>query len=477
MNDHPTRRCGAHGLRKDPRLKIEKQELEDRQVQLTVEVPGEQVDAAMQSAARRMSGRTKIAGFRPGKAPYKLVLQRYGEEAVFDEALDTLGQEVYRRALEESTLEPFAPGALNEIVTRQPLTLRFTVPLAPEVDLGAYKELHIDSEPPAVPDEAVDQMVDELRQRRAIIEPVQRPAAATDVIVLDVTGKLHEPLENGETSLLDEKGVSILVEERTNWPIAGIAAHLAGMSAGDEKDVEHAFPEDHATESLRGRKATFHLHCVEVRSRKVPDLTDELAREIGSFSDLMDLKLKVRQELLSQATREAEGAYAQQAIEGLVSGGTFKFPPIMVREELDQLLRDLDRRLQGQRMTLADYLKIQKQTEDDVRKELEPRAIERVRRALALGKLAEAEGLEVDETEVEAEIARLTDALHANQDTLRKAIDNPAGRRTLALDLLTEKAIRRLVAIARGEADAPVTTAAQDLQPDEQAPAAGQPQE
>ncbi len=458
-------------------MKIEKQELEDRQVQLTVEVPDEQVEAAMQSAARRMSGRTKIAGFRPGKAPYKLVLQRYGEEAIFDEALDTLGQEVYRRALEESTLEPFAPGALNEIVTRQPLSLRFTVPLAPEVDLGEYKELHIDSEPPTVPDEAVDQMVDELRQRRAIIEPVKRPAAATDVIVLDVTGKLHEPLENGETSLLDEKGVSILVEERTNWPIAGIAAHLAGMSAGDEKDVEHTYPEDHATESLRGRKATFHLHCVEVRSRKVPELTDELAREIGSFSDLMDLKLKVRQELLSQVTREAEGTYAQQAIQALVSGGTFKFPPIMVREELDQLLRELDRRLQGQRMTLADYLKIQKQTEDDVRKELEPRAIERVRRALALGKLAEAEGLEVDEAEVQAEIARLTDALHANQDTLRKAIDNPTGRRTLALDLLTEKAIRRLVAIARGEADAPATTAAQDLQPDEQAPAADQPQE
>ncbi len=458
-------------------MKIERQELEDRQVQLTVEVPDEQVAAAMQSAARRMSGRAKIAGFRPGKAPYKLVLQRYGEEAIFDEALDTLGQEIYRRALDESTLEPFAPGALNEVVSRQPLTLRYTVPLAPEVDLGSYTGLHVDSEPPAVPDEAVDQMVDELRQRRAIIEPVQRAAAATDVVVLDVAGKLHEPLESDEKSLLNEKGVSVLVEERTNWPIAGIAAHLAGMSAGDEKDIEHTFPEDYSTEALRGHKATFHLHCVEVRSRQVPELTDDLAREIGSFSDLMDLKLKVRQELLQQATREAEGAYAQQAIEALVSGSTFKYPPIMVRDELDQLLRDLDRRLQGQRMTLADYLKIQKQTEDDIRKELEPRAIERVRRSLALGKLAEVEGLEVDEAEVDGEIARLTEALQANQDTLRKAIDNPAGRRTLALDLLTEKAIRRLVSIARGEADAPVPTAAQDLQPGEEEPAAVQPQE
>ena len=115
-------------------MKIEQQDLGDRQVQLTVEVPAEQLDAAMQIAARRLSSKTKIAGFRPGKAPYKMVVQRYGEEAVFEEALDTLGQEVYRKALEESGLEPFAPGALNEIVSRQPLLLRYTVPLAPQVE-------------------------------------------------------------------------------------------------------------------------------------------------------------------------------------------------------------------------------------------------------------------------------------------------------------------------------------------------------
>lgn len=457
-------------------MKIEKQDLEDRQVQLTVEVSDEQVDAAMQSAARRISGRTKIAGFRPGKAPYKLVLQRYGEEAIFEEALDNLGQEVYRRALEESTLEPFAPGALNEVVSRQPLTLRYTVPLPPEVELGAYRELRAPFEPPTVTDDAVDQVVEELRQRRAIIEPVQRGAIDSDVVVLDVSGKLHEPLEDGHTSLLDEKGVSVLVEERTNWPVAGVAAHLRGLTAGDEKDIEHTFPADYATETLRGRQATFHLHCIEVRSRTVPELTDDRAREMGAFTDVMDLKLKVRQELLEQASREAEGGYAQKAIDALVATGTYHYPPIMVHDELDQLLRDLDRRLQGQRLTLADYLKIEKKTEDDLRKELEPRATERVKRALALGKLAEAEGLEVDETEVDGELERLTVALHATKETLRKAIDNPAGRRTLALDLLTDKAIRRLVAIARGDGDSPIPPAAQDLQPGD-LPAADQPQE
>lgn len=457
-------------------MKIEQQDLGDRQVQLTVEVPVEQLDAAMLVAARRLSGKTKIAGFRPGKAPYKLVVQRYGEEAVFEEALDRLGQEVYRTALEEAGLEPFAPGALNEIVSRQPLTLRYTVPLAPQVELGAYQDVRLPFEPPQVTDEAVDLMVEELRQRRALIEPVQRPAADSDVVLLDVQGRLHEPLATGETTLANEKGVSVLVEERTNWPVPGMAAHLRGLSAGDEKDIDHTFPDDHATEALRGRKATFHLRCVEVRSRTLPEMSDELAREMGDFSDLMDLKLKVRQELMQQAGREAAGGYAQQAIEALVASATFHYPPIMVKDELDQLVRDLDRRLQAQRLTLADYLKIEKKTEDDIRKELEPRAIERVHRALALGKLAEVEQIEVEEGEIDAELERLTVALQASRDALRKALDNPSGRRTLAMDLLTEKAVRRMVAIARGEAGQPAQAAAQELHPGD-SPAADQPQE
>ena len=456
-------------------MKIEKQDLGDRQVQLTVEVPDEQLNAALQSAARRMSNQAKIAGFRPGRAPYKLIVQRYGEEAVFDEALDTLGQEVYRRALDESTLEPFAPGALNEIVSRQPLTLRYTVPLAPEVELGAYRDIRITPVAPDVTDDAVDLMVEALRQRRAMMETVQRPAADSDVIILDVAGRLELPLENGEASLLDEKAVSVLVEERTNWPTPGIAAHLRGMSAGDEKDVEHTFPDDYSPKVLRARRVTFHLHCVEVRSRTLPEVSDELAREMGDFSDVMDLKLKIRKELMQQAVREAASAYAQQAIDALVGGANFQYPPIMVRDELDQLIRDLDRRLQGQRLTLADYLKIEKKTEEEVRQELEPRAIERVKRALALGKLAEVEDLEVDQTEVDGELERLTLVL-ASKDAVRKAFDNPSGRRTLALDLLTEKVIRRLVAFARGEAETPTQTAAQDLHPGD-TPAADQAQE
>ncbi len=444
-------------------MKIDRQDLAERRVQLTVEVPADRLESAMHSAARRIGSRTRIPGFRPGKAPYKMVVQKVGEDVVFDEALDHLGQEVYRQVLEEAELEPYAPGSLDEVVSREPLTLRYTIPLEPQVQLGAYADIRLPVEEPQVADEAVDQMVEELRQRHAVMETVARPAQSTDVVVLDSQGHLIEAVEGSSGKLMDEKGVPVLVADSTDWPIPGVSKHLVGMSAGEDKDVDHVFADDYSNEALRGKTARFHLHCVEVKSRTLPELDDELARKVGEFTDLMDLKLKVRKSLMEEAKRTGDRDYANRAVEALVAGATFDYPPVMVDEETRAMLRDLDRRLQAQRLSLADYLKIEKKTEDDVKKELAPQAVERVKRSLALGKLVELEDLHVEDGEVTAELERVVAPWDAQSKDVRKAIDNPVGRRSLAMDLLTDKAVQRLVAIARGEAGSPTAPAAQDL--------------
>lgn len=445
-------------------MKIDKQDLAERLVQLTVEVPADRLESALHSAARRIGTRTRIPGFRPGKAPYKMIVQKVGEEAVFDEALDVLGQEVYRQALDEAEVEPYAPGSLDEVVSREPLTLRYTIPLEPEVQLSDYRAIRIPVEEPQVTDGAVDQMVEELRQRHAVMETVQRAAAMTDVVVVDVVGQLSSEDEAASGKLLEEKGVPVLVADTTDWPIPGIAGHLIGMVAGEEKNIEYTFPEDYNNESLRGKAARFLVRCVEVKSRTLPELNDELARQLGEFTDLMDLKLKVRKSLLEEAARTGDRDYANRAVEALVAGATYQYPPIMVEQEQKAMLRDLDRRLQAQRLSLADYLKIEKKTEDDVKKELEPQAAERVKRSLALGKLVELEDLHIEDSEVSAELERVVAPWDSQAKDVRKAIDNPVGRRSLAMDLLTDKAVQRLVAIARGEAGTPTAPPAQDLQ-------------
>lgn len=445
-------------------MKIDKQDLAERRVQLTVEVPADRLESALHSAARRIGTRTRIPGFRPGKAPYKMIVQKVGEEAVFDEALDELGQEVYRQALDEAEVEPYAPGSLDEVVSRDPLTLRYTIPLEPEVQLGDYHAIRIPVQEPQVADEAVDQMVEELRQRHAVMETVQRAADMTDVVVVDVVGQLTSEDEGASGKLLEEKGVPVLVADTTDWPIPGIAGHLLGIVAGEEKQIDYTFPEDYTNESLRGKAARFLVHAVEVKSRMLPELNDDLARQLGEFSDLMDLKLKVRKSLLEEAARTGDRDYANRAVEALVAGATYQYPPIMVEQEQKAMLRDLDRRLQAQRLSLADYLKIEKKTEDDVKKELEPQAVERVKRSLALGKLVELEELHIEDSEVSAELERVVAPWDSQAKDVRKAIDNPVGRRSIAMDLLTDKAVQRLVAIARGEAGTPTAPPAQDLQ-------------
>jgi trigger factor len=439
-------------------LKIETENLEDREVQLTVEVPSERLQSAMRTTARRLSRETKIPGFRPGKAPYHIIVSKFGEEVVFQEALDDLGQEIYRQALDQSELEPYGPGSLNKIVSRDPLVLRYTVPLLPEVDLGDYREIRIPYQEPEVSDEALEEALERLRQSRALIEPIDRPVQLSDVVVIDIQGELREPPDEESAVLLDNKGIEVLVTEETDWPVPGVAEHLVGLEVDDEKDFEYTFPEDYPSEDLRNLVADFHIKCLEVKSRFVPDWTDDLATSIGEYEDLLDLRLKLRESLHERTRQESDAEFTQRVIEAAVEGASVSFPPIMLQEETRELMAELEQSLRGQNLSLEDYLRIEKKTEEELLTELEPRARKRLTRALVLGKIVEQEGIEVAEEEVNAEIDRIVEPFKEHSEALRKSFDNPMGRRRLTLDLLTNKAINRIVSIAKGEEDHPEDT-------------------
>ncbi len=435
-------------------MKIERQDLENHEVELQVEVASDQLQTAMHAAARRLSRGTKIPGFRPGKAPYEVVLGKFGEDVIFEAALDSLGQEIYRDALEEAKIEPYAPGSLEEVIREDPLKLRYTVPLAPDVDLGAYREIRIPFEDAEVTDEAFEEAIEEIRQRQALIEPVDRPAEETDLVIIDLSGELLDPEDEEDPQLLDMKDISILVDPETDVPTPGVMEHLLGLTAGDEKSYEYTFPDDNPSEDLQNRAARFHIKCLEVKSRLVPEWTDELAQNLGDFESLLDLRVKLRENLQKQAEMEAEAQHRDEVMQKLVEGASVEYPPIVLQEETEHLLRDLRMRLGNQKLTLEDYLKIEGKTEEDLRKELEPEAIERIKRGLVLGKLVEVEELKVEDDEIDAEIKRLTEPLGPEPDKrLLEAFESPAGRQRIAMDVLTDKAIRRIIAIAKGEAE------------------------
>jgi trigger factor len=436
-------------------LKIKTKDLDDRQVELTIDVSDDQLQGAMRSAARRLSSRTKIPGFRPGKVPYDVVIRRFGEETVFEEALDDLGQAVYRQALEETELEPYAPGRLEEVVSKDPLVLRYTVPQSPTVELGKYRDQRLPYETPEVSDETLEEAMEEIRQGQALIEGVDRAAQMEDVILLDIQAQLREPPEGINPTLVSEKDISLLISEETEWPFPEFNQHLVGLTAEDEKDISHTFPKDHPNEDLREQIADFHVVCKEVKSRFVPPWSDDLARAVGDFKDLLDLRVNVRKQLEAQANQSAESEYAKSVIASTVEMAEVNYPPVLLEEELDGMMKDFSRRLESQHLSLDDYLKIEKKTEEELRTEFDPQARERLKQGLVLGRVVEVEDLQVNADEVKTEIDRLVAPFGDNADKIRKNFEHPLGQRRVSLDLLTEKAIQRLVSIAKGEAPSP----------------------
>jgi trigger factor len=431
-------------------LKIETQDLENRQVEMKVEVPAEQLEKAMRGAARRLSKQTKIPGFRPGKAPYEIIIGKFGEEVVFEEALETLGQEVYRSGLEQSELEPYAPGMLEEIENRDPLTLRYVVPLAPEIDLGPYQSLRVPFEEAGITDDALEEALEELRQRQALIEPAERPAEDSDLVILDVYGELLEG-DDDDKRLIDSKEVSVLVEPETDFPVPGVYDHIVGISAGDERSFEFTFPEDYSAEDLQGKAATFKLACAEVKSRIVPEWSDDLAQNLGDFETLLDLRVKLRESLQEQANQENLSKYADEVLEKLLEQASVDYPPVVLEEELARSLRDLEVRLRGQNLTLEDFLKIEDKSEESLKEEMEPAARERIERGMVLGKLVDLEELDIESDEIQAEIDRMMEPFEGKEgQELRKAFENDESRSRIAIDLLTSKAVTRLTNLARG---------------------------
>jgi trigger factor len=433
-------------------LKIETLPEENRTLTLTVEVDDERVQPALRAAARRISKDYRIPGFRPGKAPYEVVLRHYGETALYQAALDDISQKVYQDVLEQEKIEPIGPGEMD-IVELKPMKLKFVVPLRPEVNLGDYGALHVDYAPPIVDDEAVEHELEHLREHQAVLEPVERPAQMGDVVTLDAKAFMNDG-ENPSDFLLADQDVALVLEEKADWPMPGFAAQVIGINAGEERKFDLAFADDYVNESLRGKVAHFEVKAKEVKSRSLPEWNDELAKSLGEFETLDALRANVREQLEDAARAGVDKDYRQKVVDQLVEQSTIKYPPTLLEAELDDYVKDFDRRLREQKLTLEDYLKIEGKTAEQFREEVKPQAEARMKRSLVIGKIVEREHITVDPSDVEERISNLSSPWGERAAEMRKLLATNESREMLELDLLTDKGIDRLAAIARGEIQA-----------------------
>ncbi len=412
---------------------------------LTIEVDTERVDHALRVVARRISRDYNIPGFRRGKVPYHVILQRFGRETLLRDALDDLGEDVVKEALESESLDPYDAASLED-VQFDPLTLKLRVPLQPIVDLGDYRELRVEPPVVAVDEEEIDAELERLRQANAILEPAgDRPTQMGDWVSLDVNAHVDDE------SLVREEAYTMVLDPEDQEFERGFSENIVGLKADEEKQFALTLG-DNWGEEKAGKQASFSVTVREIRGRMVPGLDDDLARTIGDFDTLEELRQDIRKHIKQERQREADSAYTEEVLDALIAGSTIEHPPDLIEDQIDDMIEDLERRLESQKISFEDFLKLSGQTEEQFRESARPQAEKIARRGLALGALARQEKLDVEGSEIDERIALLSANWGESAEEARQMLSSPDSLRSIATSLLTNKVVQRLVDIAKGEA-------------------------
>lgn len=445
-------------------MKIEKNLQADHQVELTVEVEPELMEANKRRAARQLSQRGKIPGFRPGKAPYDVVVRYYGEGAIVEQAMELLIDEIYPKVLEQAEIKPAAPGSLEKIESVDPPKLLFRVPLAPEVDLGDYRALRVPYQWSAPGEKELQAALTNLRQMYATTETVERAVEVGDFVLVDVKGALTK-VKDGDDSraALSRTGFAVVVraeKSKEEWPYPGFSRELVGLKPGESKTIEHKFSKETTDEALRGQKAVFEVTVKTVRSMSLPDLDDEFAKQTGEFETLEELKANMRKGLEERSQEEYDDQYFDELLEKVRAGAMVKYPPQLVDEEVESVLDRFRQRLEAQGLDLDAYLKLQNtDLKTFAEKEAKPIATRRLERSLILDKLIELENIQIDNASLRQEFNQVYMELQYEGFDLSKVQGGKQGQqevgRAIAMEaterLLTRLVLERLKAIASGE--------------------------
>jgi trigger factor len=429
-------------------------------VRLIIEIDGEETQNAMQRAARSIAKQVSIPGFRKGKAPYERIVQRFGEDTVRKEAAEMLVEDVFDKAIKEKDIEPFAPAALDELEL-DPITFTFTIPLAPTVDLGDYGDYRRKHKQAKVSKKQVKEALEDLRLQNAILEVVERPAEIGDGAVVGMVATFDEE------ELLKGDQIHLMLEADSTYPTPGFAEAIVGMAAGDEREFTLPLPDDFPREDLRGKEAAFSVKMVEVYDQTIPDLDDDLARTVGSFDSLKELEKHVKEQLRQAAQQEIDQEYTDQVIESILEDAQIEYPPVLLEKEMENTVKEFEQMIKrNAKLSLDDYLRLQDKTMETLREELKPSAELQLKRTLLLGEVVQLEDLDVTMEEIHEQIDVMCKPLGIRGEEMRSSLYTEEGKQAVRNRLLANKAVQRLVAIAKGEAEA---DASQEESSEEQA--------
>ncbi|AFI29341.1 trigger factor [Bacillus stercoris] len=419
-------------------VKWEKQE--GNEGVLTVEVDAETFKTALDDAFKKVVKQVSIPGFRKGKIPRGLFEQRFGVEALYQDALDILLPVEYPKAVEEAGIEPVDRPEIDVEKIEKGESLIFTakVTVKPEVKLGDYKGLGIEKDDTTVTDEDVQNELKALQERQAELVVKEEGAVEEgNTVVLDFEGFVDgEAFEGG-------KAENYSLEVGSGSFIPGFEDQLVGLEAGAEKDVEVTFPEEYHAEDLAGKPAVFKVKIHEIKAKELPELDDEFAKDIDEeVETLAELTEKTKKRLEEAKENEADAKLREELVLKASENAEIDVPQAMVDTELDRMLKEFEQRLQMQGMNLELYTQFSGQDEAALKEQMKEDAEKRVKSNLTLEAIAKAENLEVSDEEVDAELTKMSEAYNMPVENIKQAIGSTDAMKE---DLKVRKAIDFLV--------------------------------
>ena len=391
----------AHGIVAEvpAGLKTTLTELEDSRVRLQVEVPPAELESRLDAKARQLGGQLKLPGFRRGKVPAPLVIQRMGREVVLEEAVRDSLSSWYSDAIEESGIVPVGDPKLDlgELPPKgEPLEFSIEIGVLPQAELGPYKGLEVPREEPRAEEARLEQEIEAMRERLARLETAERPAAAGDFVVIDYVGSLPVEGAEGETPELEPfpggEGRDQLVELGSGNLIPGFEDGILGAAAGETRTLDLTFPPDYGSQELAGREATFEITVKEVKQKELPELNEDFATDAG-FDDLEELREDIRTRLLAADEARIESEFRQAALDAAVAGSTVPVTPELVAARAREMWERMIHSLSHRGISREAYLQITGRQEDEVLAEMAPEADLALRREAVLTAVVAAEGI------------------------------------------------------------------------------------
>ncbi len=427
-------------------MKLVDNRTEEHQIHLTAEAEPSEVEKALDEAYRRLVDKVEVPGFRKGKAPRDILERQIGEDALFNEAMESFLSQACVALVNDNNIPVYARPQVN-IIQKEPLIFEAVIPQPPEVTLGDFSQIKMTPEPVEVKDEEIDHVIERLRKQFATWEIADREAQMFDMLVLDINSEVEgKPFVN-------ENASSFQIMPDLPFPTLGFSEQVVGMKAGEEKEFTIMVAENHANKSAAGKEAHFKVKLYEVREEKLAELDTAFAKTLSpEFEDMEAVRKTIKEDLSARDKDRKRVVFEDKVMDALVDISEIGFPPLLIDMEVDNMVRQYVARLRRSLRTDEELKSVLSMTnEEKLRQSYRPRAIQQIKRTLVLSKMSVQQGITASDEEINEQIEALSANAGEKKEEQRRSLSSDEGKEGIRDWIITRKTINYLVEQAQTE--------------------------